>query len=170
MASPLDITGQQLDALMAANAPAGMAVKALLNIRQALFDILGAFPQDNVLPYFYSFSNTLAKGNAIAANGAIQNSIKISADAAFVAMSVRGQSTGDFLAFMRMDASDRQLMNEAVISGAFMGTAQRPAPLHKPLLLPANTTVSFDITDVTGQTNELYLTLAGFKVYNRKIN
>lgn len=165
----LDITNAELQAILGSNPAAGAGIKALLNIRQALFDILGAFPQDNVLPYFYSFHNTSAAGNAISANGSIQNSIKISADAAFIAMSVRGMSTGDYTAFMRMDASDRQLMNEAVVSGAFMGTAERPGPLHKPLLLPANTTVSFDITDISGSTNELYLTLAGFKVYNRKI-
>ncbi len=165
----LDISTQALEALNQMNPGAALSVKALLNIRQALFDILGAFPQDNVLPYFYSFHNTVAASNQITANGTIQNSIKISADAAFIAMSVRGASLGDYTAFMRMDASDRQLMNEAVNSSAFMGTAERPGPLHKPLLLPANTTVSFDITDISGATNELYLTLAGFKVYNRKI-
>ncbi len=71
---------------------------------------------------------------------------------------------------MRMDASDRQLMNQAIISSALVGTAERPAPLHKPLLLPANTTISFDLTDLSGATNQVYFTLAGFKVYNRKIS
>lgn len=166
----LDITPQEMQSLLGSNPAAGAIVKGLLNIRQAFFDILGAFPQDNVLPYFYAFSNTNAKGNAIGANATVQNSIKISADAAFIACSVRGMSDGDYTAFMRMDASDRQLMNEVIASSALMGTAERPAPLHKPLLLPANTTVSFDITDISGQPNQLYFTLAGFKVYNRKIN
>lgn len=166
----LDISAKDLELLGQANPGAALNIKALLNIRQALFDILGAFPQDNVLPYFYSFHNTAAAGNQLTANGTIQNSIKISADAAFIAMSMRGSSLGDYTAFMRMDASDRQLMNEAVISSALVGTAERPAPLHKPLLLPANTTVSFDLTDISGVANDVYLTLAGFKVYNRKIS
>lgn len=163
---------------IAALDPAGRAqVLALLDLRQALFDILGSYPQDNVLPYFYSFSNTLRRGaagtpnGAIAANTTVQNSIKISADSAFVACTVRGASLGDYLLFMRTDSSDRQLMNagEPVINTAITGTAQRPAPLHKPLLLPANTTISFDITDISGAQNDVYFTFAGFKVYNRKI-
>lgn len=162
----IKVTPQELAALD----PATQAkVKAIFNLRQALFDILGSYPQDNVLPYFYSLHNTLAQNNAIAANSTIQNSIKISADSAFVANTVRGVSTGDLLFFVRTDSSDRQLENEPIHSSNFMGTAQRPAPLHKPLLLPANTTLSFDITDISGATNQLWLTLAGFKIYNRKV-
>lgn len=166
MSSLLDITKQELEQL-----PASVAaqVKALLNVRQALFDILGAFPQDNVLPYFYSCINTTANSNAISANTTVQNSIRISADSAFVAVSVRGTSDGDFTAFIRQDASDRQLSNIAINSNAIMGTAERPGFLHKPLLLPANTTISFDFTDLSGATNQLWWVLAGFKVYNRKL-
>jgi hypothetical protein len=152
-------------------------VLAMLDLRQALFDILGSYPQDNVLPYYYSFSNTTRRGAAgtpngvIAANSTVQQSIKISADSAFVAKTVRGASTGNYLIFFRMDSSDRQLMNagEPVINTALVGTAQRPAPLEKPLLLPANTTISFDVTDISGAANDIYYTFAGFKVYNRKI-
>jgi len=164
--SLLDITASELSSLPA---PVQAQVKALLNIRQGLFDILGAFPQDNVLPYFYSFINTTANGNSISANGTVFNSIRISADSAFIAVSIRGTSDGDFTCFMKQDASDRQLMNMAVNSNALMGTAERPGYLHKPLLLPANTTISFEVTDISGQTNQLWFTLAGFKVYNRKL-
>lgn len=162
----LDITANELNELPAA---VKAQVKALLNIRQGLFDILGAFPQDNVLPYFYSCQNTSADSTAIPANSTVQNSIRISADSAFIAMSVRGTSDGDFTAFIRQDASDRQLMNIAANSNALMGTAERPGPLHKPLLLAASTTVSFDFTDLSGQVNQIWWTLAGFKVYNRKL-
>ena len=93
----LDITANELNELPAA---VKAQVKALLNIRQGLFDILGAFPQDNVLPYFYSCQNTSADGTAIAANSTVQNSIRISADSAFIAMSIRGTSDGDFTAFI----------------------------------------------------------------------
>ncbi len=166
MSSLLDITASELESLPGS---VKAQVKALLNVRQALFDILGAFPQDNVLPYFYGFINTTANSNAIAANTTIQNSIRISADSAFVAVSCRGTSDGDFTMFMRQDASDRQLMNIAMNSNIVMGTAERPGFFHKPLLLPANTTISFDITDISGQTNQLWMGLAGFKVYNRKL-
>lgn len=166
MADPLSLDAQALAAL-----PPGdkAQVKAMYQLRQALFDILGSYPQDNVLPYFYSLSNTVRKGNPVAANATVQNSIKITADAAFVALTMRGVVDGDFLLFMRTDSSDRQLMNEPVHSSSLLGTGQRPAPLHKPFLIPANTTLSFDLTDISGAQNEIQLTLAGFKVYNRRI-
>lgn len=166
MANPLNLTADELAAL-----PPGdkAQVKAIYNLRQALFDILGSYPQDNVLPYFYSLNNTVLSNNAIPANQTVQNSIKITADAAFVAMDVRGVVNGDMLLFMRTDSSDRQLMNQAVQSSIFLGTGQRPAVLRKPLLLPANTTLSFDLTDISGAQNEIRLTLVGFKVYNRRI-
>jgi hypothetical protein len=162
----LDITKDELESLPVA---VKAQVKALLNIRQGLFDILGAFPQDNVLPYFYSCQNTTADSTSIAANATVQNSIRISADSAFIAMSVRGTSDGDFSAFMRQDSSDRQLMNIAANSNALMGTAERPGVFHKPLLLAASTTLSFDFTDLSGSVNQIWFTLAGFKVYNRKL-
>lgn len=140
-------------------------VLGLASIRQALFDILGAYPAANVLPYGYSFSNTTAKGNAVGAGATINNSIKITADSAFIARYVTGASTGAYLIFPRMDASDRQLVNEAVHSAAWVGTAERPNILPKPLLLPANTTISFDVTDLSGAENEVYFTFIGFKIY-----
>ncbi len=166
MADPLKLTAEDLNGL-----PPGdkAQVKAIYQLRQALFDILGSYPQDNVLPYQYSFNNTVLSNNAVAANATVQNSIKITADAAFVAMDIRAVVNGDFLLFMRIDSSDRQLMNQSVHSSIFAGTGQLPAPLRKPLLLPANTTLSFDITDLSGVQNEIRLTLSGFKVYNRRV-
>ena len=168
MPSPLDITLKDLEALPE---PVRTQVKAMLNIKQALYDILGKYPQDNVLPYFYQAINTSGTASTpnLSANGTGQNSIKISADSAFIACSICGASTGDFTCLMRQDASDRQLMNIAVNSNAFTGTAERPGYFHKPLLLAASTTVSFDVTDLSGQTNQVWFTLAGFKVYNRKL-
>lgn len=148
--------------------PAALAqVKGLMQVRQALYDLLGAFPQSNIMPYVYGFSLTSAKGNALAASSTGVASIKISADSAFVGVSVRGASSGDYTIFPRTDSSDRQLVNEASHNSIFVGTAERPAPLHKPLLLPANTTISFDLNDLSGATNEIYFAFAGYKVYNR---
>lgn len=166
MPSPLDITLKSLEALPE---PARSQVKAMLNVKQALYDILGKYPQDNVLPYFYQAVNNSANGNQLSALGTGQNSIKISADSAFIACSIRGASVGDFTTLMRQDASDRQMMNQQIYSGALMGTAQRPGIFDKPLLLPANTTISFDYTDISGAANDIYLVLAGFKVYNRMV-
>lgn len=142
-------------------------VKGLMQIRQSLYDLFGAFPQANILPYTYSFSLTSAKGNALGASASGNASIKISADSAFVGVSVRGASSGDYAIFPRTDASDRQLVNESTHNSVYVGTAERPSPLHKPLLLPANTTISFDLVDLSGAVNEIYFGIAGYKVYNR---
>jgi hypothetical protein len=150
-------------------------VKALLNVRQAMFDIGGAFPQDNVIPYFYAFQNTASNGAAgtpngiLGANSTALNQIRISADSAFIAISARGVSDGPYTLFVQQDASDRQLQNLAVNADTVIGTAERPGPFHKPLLLPANTTISFALADLSGQNNNVWVTLAGFKVYNRKL-
>lgn len=148
--------------------PARSEVMALLGIKQSLYDVLGSYPLDNVLPYDYGLIRNAAKGNQVPANQTVSDSIKVSADAAFISCSVRGSSTGDYLLFARIDNSDRQLMNIPTHSSAFVGTGQRPAPLHKPLLLPANTTISFDLTDLSGQGNDIYLYFMGFKLYQRR--
>jgi hypothetical protein len=166
LAKILQITEEDLKALPK---PQALMIKAWLNIKQALYDILGAYPQANVLPYWYQSSNTRAKSNAINGGSTGTNQIKISADAAFVACSVRGASTGDFAVQVLQDASDRQLTNEQVHSSAILGTAQFPGILHKPLLLPANTTITQNYADLSGQTNEIYFDYVGYKVYNRKV-
>ena len=171
----LDIKEGDLKHMEQLDPKIAMLVKAQLNIRQALFDVFGAFPQDNVIPYFYAFQNTLSNGAAgtpngiLGANGTALNQIRISADSAFIACSIRGVSDGPYTLFMQQDASDRQLQNLAVNADTVVGTAERPGPLHKPLLLPANTTISFTLADLSGQNNNVWFTMAGFKVYNRKL-
>lgn len=135
-------------------------------LRQAFYDTLGTYPSENVMPYWYGFKNTTAGGNAISGNGTGSNSIKITAEAAFLATDLRVVSTGTYRIFARIDSSDRQLMNEQQHGNNVAGTAQRPGFLAKPLLLPANTTISFDLTDLSGSTNEIELTMNGYKIYN----
>jgi hypothetical protein len=143
-------------------------VKSLMQIRQSLYDLLGAYPQDNILPYVYSFSLTTAKSNALTALGTASTAIRISADSAMVVTQITGSSSGDYLIFPRTDASDRQIVNEAVNSSAFVGTGERPHYLPKPLLLEANTSISFDLTDLSNAVNEVYFSLVGYKVYARR--
>jgi hypothetical protein len=148
------------------------ALEALANmlglgsIRQALYDVLGAYPAANVMPYAYSFQlSTAVSQGPVPANGTSQASIKITADSAFIARYITGASTGAYLITPRIDASDRLLVNTPIHSAAFVGTAERPMILPKPLLLPANTTISFDVTDLSGQDNSVYFSFIGFKIY-----
>jgi hypothetical protein len=163
--NPLDITKTELAALPG---PIAAQVKALLNVRQALFDVFGTYPPKNILPYCYSLERSVAQGNAVAAGATVQDTIKISADASFVGCQITGASTGDYLAQMRIDNSDRILMNRPVHSSALVGTAERPHYLPKPLLVSANATISFDLTDLSGAQNEIYFTLVGYKIYEQR--
>jgi len=143
----------------------GLPPQDLIN---SLYDIFGSYPRKNVLPYFFSFSLLSATGNALTALGTQRPSIKITADAAMISTAFTGASTGEYSIFIRTDSSDRQLMQFPVHSASIVGTAERPFFLPKPLLLSPNTTLSFDITDLSNATNEVWFTLAGFKVYRRQ--
>lgn len=143
----------------------GLPPQDLVN---ALYDIFGAYPRRNVLPYFYRFQLTEAESTNLTANGTANASIKVSADAAFITKYFTGSSTGEYLIFMRTDASDRQLSDDPLHSATCVGTAERPLILPKPLLLAPNTTISFELTDLSGDVNEVYFTMVGFKVYRRQ--
>jgi hypothetical protein len=143
----------------------GLPPQDLIN---SLYDIFGSYPRKNVLPYAFSFNLLQATGNALQPNGTQRPSIKITADAAMISTLITGASTGEYSVFMRTDSSDRQLMQLPIHSAAMVGTAERPFQLPKPLLLAPNTTLSFDITDLSGALNEVWFTLWGFKVYRRQ--
>jgi hypothetical protein len=148
------------------------AVEALGNlmglgaIRQALYDVLGAYPSANVVPYASSFQlSSQVPAGPLLANSTGTASIKVTADSAFIARYITGASQGAYLITLRMDASDRQMVNAPIHSSAFVGTAERPMILPKPLLLPANSTISFDLTDLSGANNSIYFSFIGFKIY-----
>ncbi len=155
----------QGDAPMMPQAAFGLPPQDLIN---AMYDIFGAYPRKNVLPYAFSFNLLSADGKALTPLGTQRPSIKITADAAMIATLITGASTGEYSIFMRTDSSDRQLMIFPIHSAAMVGTAERPFPFPKPLMLAPNTTLSFDITDLSNATNEVWFTLWGFKVYRRQ--
>ncbi len=158
------LAAQQGQAMMPSDA-FGLPPQDLIN---ALYDIFGAYPRKNVLPYAFSFQLLSATNNALTPLGTQRPSIKITADAAMIATLITGASTGEYSIFMRTDSSDRQLMIYPIHSAAMVGTAERPFPLPKPLMLAPNTTLSFDIVDLSNAENEVWFTLWGFKVYRRQ--
>jgi len=143
----------------------GLPPQDLIN---SLYDIFGSYPRKNVLPYAYSFNLLQSTNNALQPLGTQRPSIKVSADAAMIATMITGASTGEYSVFMRTDSSDRQLMQFPVHSAAMVGTAERPFKFAKPLMIAPNTTISFDITDLSNQVNEVWFTFWGFKVYRRQ--
>lgn len=145
----------------------GLPPQDLIN---SLYDIFGKYPRKNVLPYANGFSLLSSDTNspALTALGTSRPKVQTSSDAAHIITAITGASTGEYSVFMRTDSSDRQLMYIPVISAAMVGTGERPFYLPKPLLLAPNTTLSFDITDLSNNTNEVWFTLWGFKIYRRQ--
>lgn len=152
----LDISAAELMSL-----PPGAreTVKAQLNIVGALNTLFGDVPPRNVQPFLFGFTVTLT------ALGTSTQSVRITQEADFVANAVVGASTGDFTVLFRQDSSGRQFSNIPVQSSALLGTAQRPGYFQKPWYLPANTTATFDLTDLSNASNTLYFYLAGYKIY-----
>lgn len=143
----------------------GLPPQDLIN---SLYDIFGKYPRKNVLPYAFSFSLLSTTGNALTALGTQHPVVTITADAAHINTMWTGASTGEYSLFARTDSSDRQLMLNPIHSASCVGTAERPFILPKPLMLAPNTSISFDITDLSNATNEVWFTLWGFKVYRRQ--
>ncbi len=145
----------------------GLPPQDLIN---SLYDIFGKYPRKNVLPYANGFSllSSDAQSPALTPLGTARPKVQTSSDAAHVITCITGASTGEYSVFMRTDSSDRQLMYIPVISAAMVGTGERPFFLPKPLLLAPNTTLSFDIVDLSNATNEVWFTLWGFKIYRRQ--
>jgi hypothetical protein len=143
----------------------GLPPQDLIN---SLYDIFGSYPRKNVLPYANGFSLLVSDGTNLTALGTKRPSVQTSSDAAHVVTKITGSSTGEYSIFMRTDSSDRQLMPLPIISAAMVGTAERPFVLPKPLLMAPNTTVSFDIVDLSNAVNEVWFTMWGFKVYRRQ--
>ena len=141
----------------------GLPPQDLIN---SLYDIFGSYPRKNVLPYANGF--TLAGSTQLAGNGQALPTIQTTSDAAHIITKITGVSTGAYTLFMRTDSSDRQLMTIPVNSAAMVGTAELPFILPKPLMLAPNTTLSIQVVDISGQPNDIYFTIWGFKVYRRQ--
>ncbi len=58
----------------------------------------------------------------------------------------------------------RQSLMNGALHSYLIGNAQNPQPLPAPLLIPAGQTLRFRITNISNTTNNVYLTLRGFKV------
>lgn len=143
----------------------GLPPQDLVN---ALYDIFGDYPRKNCLPYANGFNLLSSTSNALAPLGTATPAVTTTADAAHVVTLITGASTGEYSLTLRTDSSDRILMPLPIHSAAMVGTAERPFPLPKPLLLAPNTTISLTVTDLSNAQNEIWFALWGFKIYRRQ--
>lgn len=108
---------------------------------------------------------TTGSGLVVGANATVSAVAKIGTDAHFEALTLTGVSTGEF-EFEITEAFTRQtLMNGKITKTNGVGTARFPVMFPVGYLLPAGRYLRFNITDLSGSTNNVFLTVAGRKIY-----
>lgn len=100
-----------------------------------------------------------------AAAPTVTGALAIEAIADFELIWLMATQAGQFTTLLT-DASGRSWQNLAVNNANQWGTAQRPFPMIAPLVLKAQTSLQWEITDTSGVTpNAVQLALAGFDLY-----
>lgn len=96
----------------------------------------------------------------------VQNALcKIGDDGHFEAFAIVAVSTGDFSIEIQDVRSKRQIMNAAISKNAGIGTAQKPTLFAVPYLMPSDSKLNLKVTDLSGTTNKVWITLQGRKIF-----
>jgi hypothetical protein len=103
--------------------------------------------------------------STLGANGSATPSFKVDADADFLVRKVVANSTGIFMAQISDASSGDQWFDLQQSNANLFGTAQYPNILAKPRLVKANSSINFELTDLTGLSNVTQLVVEGAKVY-----
>jgi hypothetical protein len=106
---------------------------------------------------------------SFAGNDTLNQILRIDADAAFLVRKIVGNgATGSPISYaVRISdsgGSEYWFDNEQADVNT-VGTAQYPNLLARPRLVPANSSVNFELRDLTGSTNNVQIILEGAKVY-----
>ncbi len=92
---------------------------------------------------------------------------KIGDDGHFEVYGLTAVATGNFGLSISEVKTKQTIMNGAITQTNGIGTANFPAIFFKPYLVPAGYQLNFEITDLTGAPNTVFLTLFGRKVFAR---
>ena len=112
-------------------------------------------------PYFYTTHNPPLSLTALQTQSP---SIHVGQDGAFELHKIGSVSTGAFSIQLYDPNSGRKLTSSAVHSDLITGNAYFPFILPEPLFIKRNANINFDITDLTGAPNTIYLTFAGRRI------
>lgn len=100
------------------------------------------------------------------ANGTATTTIATTREADFYLAKLVRVSTGTFSFMVRDSSNDRQWSNVQLHSDIGAGTAQLPLILPKPRFVARSSTLTIDITDLSGAANTVRLGFIGYKVYH----
>jgi hypothetical protein len=102
---------------------------------------------------------------SLAGNASGTFSTKIGDDGHFECFDLTCVSTGDFLLSISEVKSGRTLMNGYITASGAIGTARFPFVFPAQYMVPAGQILRFNVTDLSGTTNNIYLTIGGRKIY-----
>ena len=146
---------QQLADSLAANSDAIQKAE-ILNLTTAPF-------------FFTTSSQPLADGVAahgISALATVKTTINIANDGAFELGKISGSSTGAFTLKIYDPNTGRVLTNQPIHSDLIVGSSAFPYILPEPLFMKRSGYLNLEITDLSGNVNDIYLTLAGRRIYS----
>lgn len=117
-------------------------------------------------PFWYAAADptTGAVPWAIASQATENQTLHIGEDGSFELRKITGISTGDYT-IQFTHPSGRQLSNQPIHNEVTVGRAPFPFFFREPLFLKRGTNLQIQITDLSVATNNVYLTLAGRRIY-----
>jgi hypothetical protein len=110
--------------------------------------------------FIYNFPDV-----TLSANASASPTIQILSDADFIATWINYHSTGTFTVQILEGASGKAFSNNPVNAADFMGNGQNPSPLLPPYWFPKNQQVIFNLTDTSGSSNKIGISLVGRKIF-----
>lgn len=143
--------------------PGGPPSADAVYLGDALLEALGQRPHARMYPYFLGV-NRLGTAK-LAASASATDQAPVGGDAAFLAAGLIGQGTGDFLVTLRWSHLSGQAFAQLGLhSKALFGSDWRPFAFTRPQLMPHDSTLFVDLTNLTAADNEVSVYVYGFKV------
>jgi hypothetical protein len=132
-------------------------------IADALLEALGQRPHQRMYPYFLGV-NRLGTAKLLA-NQAVADQAPVGGDAAFLAVGLIGQGTGDFLLTLKWSHLSGQAFAQIGLhSKALFGADWRPFQFPRPQLMPHDSTLTLELVNLTDVDNQVAVYVYGFKV------
>lgn len=116
----------------------------------------------SVVPFVYSFTNGV---QTIPANSTVNPTIEIDIDAHFLIQKITGIRTSDATVLINEGARGREWSNVPLHIDNIIGNGSFPNILRANRFIYRGSVVSFNLTDISGNTNLVEINLIGIKLY-----
>lgn len=147
------------------------AISPLVNIPTLVCDARSGQTFVNRAKYaqkIYMLSNGPTNPTTIAANGSARVSVTPPADQGGEGDTeiyyLNSRSTGQYAVSMVLAALNRRLSNQPVESSLIFGNPNLTSRLMSPLFVPATTSLDLELTDLSGNSNSVYVSCLGHQI------